>query len=209
MNGRCSHSVFFSVDKERTEELLRAIQRKTVTLDTLRYNPLPPCSSPAPTAGETHFRKYKHTHKCMLKISKTLSKELYKCIFRWLLISPSAVSIKRASVPRLSQPLPSLSTQTQASPTEWHVQILHGHPHPSTLGPSWKGWIRGAKQEAPGPPEQRCCFSPEKGAQYCAERTESALGAVHTRGLRSTLPPGRAAVHTQHAAEQRLATQLP
>ncbi|XP_068579433.1 genetic suppressor element 1-like isoform X1 [Cebidichthys violaceus] len=33
-------------DKERTEELLRAIQRKTVTLDTLRYNPLPPCSSP-------------------------------------------------------------------------------------------------------------------------------------------------------------------
>ncbi|XP_056273582.1 genetic suppressor element 1-like isoform X2 [Pseudoliparis swirei] len=33
-------------DKERTEELLRAIQRKSVTLDTLRYNPLPPCSSP-------------------------------------------------------------------------------------------------------------------------------------------------------------------
>ncbi|XP_038155908.1 genetic suppressor element 1-like isoform X1 [Cyprinodon tularosa] len=34
-------------DKERTEELLRAIQRKTVTLDTLKYNPLPLCRSPA------------------------------------------------------------------------------------------------------------------------------------------------------------------
>ncbi|XP_040024643.1 genetic suppressor element 1-like isoform X1 [Gasterosteus aculeatus] len=33
-------------DKERPEGLLKAIQRKTVTLDTLRYNPLPPCSSP-------------------------------------------------------------------------------------------------------------------------------------------------------------------
>lgn len=34
-------------DKERTEELLKAIQKKTVTLDTLRYNPLPLCRSPA------------------------------------------------------------------------------------------------------------------------------------------------------------------
>ncbi|XP_044049648.1 genetic suppressor element 1-like isoform X2 [Siniperca chuatsi] len=41
-------------DKERTEELLRAIQRKTVTLDTLRYNTLPPCSSPpAPSTGDS------------------------------------------------------------------------------------------------------------------------------------------------------------
>lgn len=41
-------------DKERTEELLRAIQRKAVTLDTLRYNPLPPCSSPTtPSAGDS------------------------------------------------------------------------------------------------------------------------------------------------------------
>ncbi|XP_071357772.1 genetic suppressor element 1-like isoform X2 [Trachinotus anak] len=41
-------------DKERTEELLKAIQRKTVTLDTLRYNPLPPCSSPpAPATGDS------------------------------------------------------------------------------------------------------------------------------------------------------------
>ncbi|XP_070687469.1 genetic suppressor element 1-like [Pempheris klunzingeri] len=41
-------------DKERTEELLRAIQKKTVTLDTLRYNPLPPCSSPpAPSTGDS------------------------------------------------------------------------------------------------------------------------------------------------------------
>ncbi|XP_056137820.1 genetic suppressor element 1-like isoform X2 [Lampris incognitus] len=41
-------------DKLRTEELLRAIQRKTVTLDTLRYNPLPPCSSPpAPSRGDS------------------------------------------------------------------------------------------------------------------------------------------------------------
>ncbi|KAF7662922.1 hypothetical protein LDENG_00223140 [Lucifuga dentata] len=39
-------------DKEKTEELLRAIQRKAVTLDTLRYNPLPPCTSPAaPSTG--------------------------------------------------------------------------------------------------------------------------------------------------------------
>lgn len=35
-------------DKEKTEELLRAIKRKTVTLDTLRYNPLPPCNTPPP-----------------------------------------------------------------------------------------------------------------------------------------------------------------
>ncbi|XP_041853483.1 genetic suppressor element 1-like isoform X2 [Melanotaenia boesemani] len=41
-------------DKERAEELLRAIQRKTVTLDTLRYNPLPLCGSPtAPSAGDS------------------------------------------------------------------------------------------------------------------------------------------------------------
>ncbi|XP_071776383.1 genetic suppressor element 1-like [Centroberyx gerrardi] len=41
-------------DKEKTEELLKAIQRKTVTLDTLRYNPLPPCSSPpAPSTGDS------------------------------------------------------------------------------------------------------------------------------------------------------------
>lgn len=70
MNDRCSHSVFFSVDKERTEELLRAIQRKTVTLDTLRYNPLPPCSSPpAPSTGETHTHTHAHFI-CMLKLQK-------------------------------------------------------------------------------------------------------------------------------------------
>ncbi|XP_029289196.1 genetic suppressor element 1-like [Cottoperca gobio] len=41
-------------DKERTEELLKAIQRKTVTLDTLRFNPLPPCRSPpAPSTGNS------------------------------------------------------------------------------------------------------------------------------------------------------------
>ncbi|KAM6961418.1 genetic suppressor element 1-like [Aplochiton taeniatus] len=41
-------------EKEKTEELLKAIQRKTVTLDTLRYNPLPSCSSPpAPETGES------------------------------------------------------------------------------------------------------------------------------------------------------------
>ncbi|XP_078804995.1 genetic suppressor element 1 isoform X1 [Oryzias latipes] len=34
-------------EKERTEELLMAIQRKTVTLDTLRYNPSPLCRSPS------------------------------------------------------------------------------------------------------------------------------------------------------------------
>ncbi|XP_029009690.1 genetic suppressor element 1-like isoform X2 [Betta splendens] len=41
-------------NKRRTEELLKAIQRKTVTLDTLRYNALPPCKSPpAPSAGDS------------------------------------------------------------------------------------------------------------------------------------------------------------
>ncbi|XP_026167537.1 genetic suppressor element 1-like isoform X2 [Mastacembelus armatus] len=39
--------------KEKTEELLRAIQRKTVTLNMLRYNPLPLCSSPAPSTGDS------------------------------------------------------------------------------------------------------------------------------------------------------------
>lgn len=63
MNGSCSHSVFSSVDKERTEELLRAIQRKTVTLDTLRYNPLPPCSTPpAATTGKPHTEMQPHSH---------------------------------------------------------------------------------------------------------------------------------------------------
>lgn len=73
MNDKCSHSVFFSVDKERTEELLRAIQRKTVTLDTLRYNPLPPCSSPAPSTGETHTDT--HLFVFFFKLQK-LSKEV-------------------------------------------------------------------------------------------------------------------------------------
>lgn len=46
-----------NLDKERTEELLRAIQRKSVTLDTLRYNPLPPGSSPPPpSTGETKVK---------------------------------------------------------------------------------------------------------------------------------------------------------
>lgn len=87
MTDGCSHSVFLSVDKERTEELLRAIQRKTVTLDTLRYNPLPPCSSPpAPSTGETHththLSKYTQTFLSIFKVAETLSKELYKCAFR-------------------------------------------------------------------------------------------------------------------------------
>lgn len=48
-----------SVDKERTEELLKAIQKKSVTLDTLRYNPLPLSSSPpAPADGEIHLEKH-------------------------------------------------------------------------------------------------------------------------------------------------------
>lgn len=71
MTGRCSHPVFFSVDKERTDELLRAIQRKTVTLDTLRYNTLPLCISPsAPSTGETHKHIYSVCilkHACMEK----------------------------------------------------------------------------------------------------------------------------------------------
>ncbi|XP_034032590.1 genetic suppressor element 1-like isoform X2 [Thalassophryne amazonica] len=55
-------------EKERTEDLLRAIQRKNVTLDTLRYNPLPPCSSPpalstgdstsAPLLGQSNRHLY-------------------------------------------------------------------------------------------------------------------------------------------------------
>ncbi|KAM9377961.1 genetic suppressor element 1-like [Pholidichthys leucotaenia] len=41
-------------DRERTEELLRAIHRKTVTLDTFRYNPSPLCRSPpAPSTGDS------------------------------------------------------------------------------------------------------------------------------------------------------------
>lgn len=88
MNDRCSHSVLCSVDKERTEELLRAIQRKTVTLDTLRYNPLPPCSSPpAPSTGETHTDRANthtntHTRIGMFKVARIHPKQLYKCIFR-------------------------------------------------------------------------------------------------------------------------------
>ncbi|KAM4573187.1 genetic suppressor element 1-like isoform 1-T1 [Odontesthes bonariensis] len=50
-------------DKERTEELLRAIQRKTVTLDTLRYNPLPLCRSPtAPSAGDSSSAPQSNGH---------------------------------------------------------------------------------------------------------------------------------------------------
>ncbi|XP_077371777.1 genetic suppressor element 1-like isoform X2 [Festucalex cinctus] len=37
-------------DKEKTEELLRAIEKKIVTLDTLRYNSEPPCSGSPPAA---------------------------------------------------------------------------------------------------------------------------------------------------------------
>ncbi|KAF3854695.1 hypothetical protein F7725_022750 [Dissostichus mawsoni] len=52
--GKNLFSITHSLHKERTEELLSAIQKKTVTLDTLRYNPLPPCSSPpAPSNGES------------------------------------------------------------------------------------------------------------------------------------------------------------
>lgn len=217
--GQClmvslSHSfcdLFSSVDKETTEELLKAIQRKSVTLDTLRYNPLPPCSSPpAPSVGESHFAKHTHTPNGMYAKRNFFSKVIQ--IYFWWLISSSTVPIKRTSVPRLSQPLPSLFTQTEASPAERHVEILCGHTHgprASTFGSSWKGWIHGVKPEAPGPPEQLPCFSPEERAQSCTEWSESALGEVHTRVLCSTLPPGCAAVYAQHAAEQRLDTQLP
>ncbi|XP_061138943.1 genetic suppressor element 1-like isoform X1 [Syngnathus typhle] len=37
-------------DKEKTEELLKAIEKKIVTLDTLRYNSVSPCSSSPPAA---------------------------------------------------------------------------------------------------------------------------------------------------------------
>lgn len=54
---------FANLDKERTEELLRAIQRKTVTLDTLRYNPLPPVSSPPPlSTGEKNRQMHTNKH---------------------------------------------------------------------------------------------------------------------------------------------------
>ncbi|XP_028304868.1 genetic suppressor element 1-like isoform X2 [Gouania willdenowi] len=50
-------------DKDRTEELLRAIQRKTVTLDTIRYNPLPACKSPlAPSAGDSSSTPQSNGH---------------------------------------------------------------------------------------------------------------------------------------------------
>ncbi|XP_055078425.1 genetic suppressor element 1-like isoform X1 [Periophthalmus magnuspinnatus] len=35
-------------EKQKAEELLKAIKKKTVTLDTIRYNPVPPCSTPSP-----------------------------------------------------------------------------------------------------------------------------------------------------------------
>lgn len=83
MSDGCSHSVFFSVDKERTEELLKAIQRKTVTLDTLRYNPLPLCRSPpAPSTGEAHADK-RRKHGCMR--SRLISKQLFNKTSAYLL----------------------------------------------------------------------------------------------------------------------------
>lgn len=105
-----------NLDKERTEELLRAIQRKSVTLDTLRYNPLPPGSSPPPpSTGETnsqmHTNKHKHIILQFLRSSNF--------VIRWLALS--AESIKRASVPRLPEPLTSLSAQAKASPAEWSL----------------------------------------------------------------------------------------
>uniref|UniRef100_A0A3Q3WPR9 Genetic suppressor element-like domain-containing protein n=1 Tax=Mola mola TaxID=94237 RepID=A0A3Q3WPR9_MOLML len=71
-------------DKERTEELLKAIQTKTVTLDTLRYNPLPQCSSPAPSTGETHT----HENAC-LKLQKHFLKR-YTIVFSGV---PSSVPL--------------------------------------------------------------------------------------------------------------------
>ncbi|XP_061532545.1 genetic suppressor element 1-like isoform X1 [Phycodurus eques] len=43
-------------DKEKTEELLRAIEKKIVTSDTLRYNSVPPCSSGPPAAPSSSGR---------------------------------------------------------------------------------------------------------------------------------------------------------
>nr|XP_057931805.1 genetic suppressor element 1-like isoform X2 [Doryrhamphus excisus] len=40
-------------DKEKTEELLKAIQKNIVTLDTLRYNSTSPCSSPLAAAASS------------------------------------------------------------------------------------------------------------------------------------------------------------
>ncbi|XP_077424070.1 genetic suppressor element 1-like isoform X2 [Vanacampus margaritifer] len=47
-------------DKEKTEELLRAIEKKIVTLDTLRYNSEPPCSGNTP-AGASSTRESSST----------------------------------------------------------------------------------------------------------------------------------------------------
>ncbi|XP_077452705.1 genetic suppressor element 1-like isoform X2 [Stigmatopora argus] len=38
-------------DKEKTEDLLKAIEKKTVTLDTIRYGAVPPCRNGSPTAA--------------------------------------------------------------------------------------------------------------------------------------------------------------
>lgn len=104
-----------NLDKERTEELLRAIQRKTVTLDTLRYNP----SSPPPAStGETNSQMHKNKHKHI--ILRFLRSSNF--VIRWLFFfALSTESIKRASVPWLAEPLTSLSAQAKASPAEWSL----------------------------------------------------------------------------------------
>lgn len=130
MNDRCSHSVFFSVDKERTEELLRAIQRKSVTLDTLRHNPLPPCSSPpAHLTGETHrhFSKYTYSHKHIFVCIKPQKQFLRNCKNVFLGDSSSA-------------PLPSQSNGHQypdsPSPSPPYLHKPKHVPHSDTLKPS-------------------------------------------------------------------------
>ncbi|XP_008310186.1 genetic suppressor element 1-like isoform X1 [Cynoglossus semilaevis] len=51
-------------DKQKVEELLRAIKKKTVTLDTLRYNPSSSCTiSPVPsTGGSSSCRTNRHMY---------------------------------------------------------------------------------------------------------------------------------------------------
>lgn len=59
--------IFFTSENKKIEDLLEAIKQKTVTLDTLRYASVRPCSSPsAPVSGK--IDRYRYGFNQMIKL---------------------------------------------------------------------------------------------------------------------------------------------
>ncbi|XP_061896970.1 genetic suppressor element 1-like isoform X2 [Entelurus aequoreus] len=159
-------------DKEKTEGLLKAIQKNIVTLDTLRYNSAPPCSSPLRTTGEsssappTSCQSNGHLYPDSPSPSPPyVHKQKHKQPTGWAPPPPSAPRGEKAAF---------------TEPNKKHQLVHNGHVAVAPLkkdpgpGPGHNGRVR---------PWER--FTPEAFAQHFHQ---AVLQSTHHKGVPSWLP---------------------